>query len=219
VAGNHTYAVDRVSPPYPITVSIHDRGGAAVTAGTQATVFDTAPIVSGIPVKMTKKLLFSAPVAYIVEVPGAATEPASHYTATIDWGDQSAATTGTVEAIPGGAWVVGTHTYSDSGPYTITVTVGDDGGAVVKATTTAFDPPVNPPGPVHRSPVPVGASPSTPVVVPAGPRHHGRQPTHHQGHPGRFAQAADHPKRPAQEAGSIEMLRAVRILMHGTSRY
>jgi streptogramin lyase/PKD repeat protein len=204
VTGNHTYAVDRALP-YPITVSIHDSGGAAVMSGTQATVFDTAPIVSGIPVKMTKKLLFSAPVAYIVEVPGAATEPASHYTATIDWGDQSAATTGTVEAIPGGAWVVGTHTYDQSGPYNVQVTVTDDGGAVVTATTTAFDPPANPPGPVHRSPVPVGASPSTPVIVPVGPRQHGRKSSHHQGHPRRVAPAASHTHRQAAVAQAIGM--------------
>jgi streptogramin lyase len=216
VAGNHTYAIDRATP-YPITVSIHDRGGAAVTSGTQATVFDTPPIVSGIPVKMTKKLLFSAPVAYIVEVPGAAPEPAGHYTATIDWGDQTATTVGTVEAIPGGAWVVGTHTYDGAGPFTITVTVRDDGGAVVPATTTAYDPPANPPGPVHSSPGPVGAPHLTPVVVPLGPRQHGRQRAHHQGHPARVAEATSHTHRRVPVAQAIGILHSRRIAMPSSS--
>jgi PKD repeat protein len=215
VAGNHTYAIDRATP-YPISVSIHDRGGAAVTSGTQATVFDTPPIVSGIPVKMSKRQLFAAPVAYIVEVPGAAREPAGNYTATIYWGDTTEATTGTVEAIPGGAWVVGTHTYDGSGPYMITVTVRDDGGAVVPAITTAYDPPANPPGPVHSSPGPVKGPSATLVIVPVGPRQHGRQPSHHQGHPGRVAPAASHTHRQAAVAQAIGMLHPRRTGMRNS---
>jgi hypothetical protein len=53
-------------------------------------------------------------------------------------------TIGTIEAFAGGAWVVGSHTYAGAGPYTVTVTVKDDGGATVLATTTAFDPPAGP---------------------------------------------------------------------------
>ncbi len=151
VRGSHTYAA---AGPYTITVSVRDRDGATLVATSQASVADVAPLVSGIPVPMTKGIFFALPVAYIVEVTGAAPEPAGHYTATITWGDGTTATAGTIEAIPGGAWVVGSHTYAGAGPYTITVTVHDNDGFTVSATTTAFDPP--------------GAN------VPAGPRHHGR---------------------------------------------
>jgi hypothetical protein len=166
-----TNAVDRTTA-YPITVAIRDRGGTALVASSQATASDAAPLVTGIPVRMTKGLFFAAPVAYIVEIPGAAAEPTSHYTATINWGDGTAATVGTIAAVPGGAWVVGSHTYAGTGPYTITVTVHDDGGAVVATTTSAYDPP-------------------------AGPRHHGRRRVHHHGHHGQITHAArmDRPRR------------------------
>jgi hypothetical protein len=205
VAGNHTYAVDRASP-HPITVSIRDRGGAAVTALSQAAVSDTAPLVSGIPVEFTKNRIFSAPVAAITEVTGAAPEPTSHYTATINWGDNTPVTAGTIEAIPGGAWVVGTHMYVGSGPYTITVTVHDDGRAVVTATATAFDPPA-------RTNGPMAGAPRTLVSVPAGPRHHWRKRAHHQGHQGRVAQADDHARPHARAAQATRMPRPRRIGM------
>jgi hypothetical protein len=212
VAGNHTYAVDRASP-YPITVTVRDRGGAAVTAGSQATVSDTAPLVSGIPVKFTKTEIFTAPVADITEVTGAAPEPISHYTATISWGDGTPATAGTIEAIPGGAWVVGTHTYAGNGPYTVTVTVHDDGGAVVAATTTAYDPPANLRDPAAGAHGLVGASASTPVSVPAGPQHHWRQRAHHHGRPGRVGQSDNHAHPRARVAQAIGMPRPRRIGM------
>ena len=68
IKGSHTYAVDRATA-YPITVAIRDRGGSTLTATSQATIADAAPLASGIPVRMTKALFFAAPVAYIVEVP------------------------------------------------------------------------------------------------------------------------------------------------------
>jgi hypothetical protein len=190
VAGNHTYAVDR-AVPYPITVTIRDRGGAEVTTVSQATVADVAPLVSGIPVKMTKHLLFSAPIAYITEVPGAAPEPVGHYTATIDWGDHTSPTAGMVEAVPGGAWVVGTHPYADVGPFTVTVIVTDDSGATVSTTATSYDPPA---GSSRRA---VGRH-STPVGVPAGPLHHVRPRPHDPAHRGRIERVGDQAHRPAR---------------------
>ncbi len=68
-------------------------------------------------------------------------------------GDGSAATVGTVAAIPGGDWVVGNHTYAKSGPYTIIITV-KEGGFTVVATAESFDPPAVPGGPsrhFHRA--------------------------------------------------------------------
>jgi hypothetical protein len=45
---------------------------------------------------------------------------------------------------------VGSHTYAAAGPFKITVTVHDDSGFTVAATTQAFDPPTTPAGPLHH---------------------------------------------------------------------
>src|SRR5207253_761452 len=70
-------------------------------------------------------------------------EQASSYTATIDWGDDSTSSV-TVTASGGGSeesggsggsggsghfYLTGTHTYQNSGPFTLSVTVKDTGGA------------------------------------------------------------------------------------------
>jgi streptogramin lyase len=191
VAGNHTYAIDRASP-YPVTVTIRDLGGSELTTGSQATVADVAPFVSGIPVKMTKHLIFSAPVAYITEVPGAASEPAAHYyAATISWGDGTGLDTGTIQAIPGGAWVVGSHTYSGPGPYTVTVKVYDDGGAVVGTSAMAYDPPAQSADRSAAGAPITPAAASTTIGIPAGPRHH-RRVGAHSGQRRRDAHADSH---------------------------
>jgi hypothetical protein len=54
---------------------------------------------------------------------GSPTTPGA-YTATVNWGDGTATTTGTVDATSGA--ITGSHTYAKSGTYTVTV-VADDG--------------------------------------------------------------------------------------------
>jgi streptogramin lyase len=148
VTGNHTYTVDRAQP-YNITVRIRDWAGRGLTTGTTAAVADAPPIVSGIPVRMTKGLQFTAPLAFIVEGAGLLPEAASHFTATINWGDGTTST-GIIEAVPGGNWVVGSHKYAGSGPFNIRLTVHDDSGFTVATTAQAFDPPAGPAGPLHH---------------------------------------------------------------------
>ena len=63
---------------------------------------------------------------------------ASDYTASINWGDGSSSTAGTVSAAAGGGFEVkGSHTYAAAGQYTITVTIDDVGGAKATATSSA----------------------------------------------------------------------------------
>jgi hypothetical protein len=81
----------------------------------------------------------------------------------INWGDGSSSA-GVIEAVPGGEWVVGSHTYAGSGPFTITVTVHDDSGFTVTSSAQAFDPPATPAGPLHH-------------------RRHGVAPRHHKSGP------------------------------------
>jgi hypothetical protein len=62
----------------------------------------------------------------------------SEYTASINWGDGTASTTGTVSAAAGGGFEVkGSHTYATAGQYTTTVTINDIGGAKATATSNA----------------------------------------------------------------------------------
>jgi hypothetical protein len=62
----------------------------------------------------------------------------SEYTASINWGDGTASTAGTVSAAAGGGFEVkGSHTYATAGQYTITVTINDVGGAKTTATGSA----------------------------------------------------------------------------------
>src|SRR5262249_34944545 len=123
--------------------------GQGLTTGTAAAVTGAPPIVSGIPVRMTKGLPFTAPLAYIVERAGLPPESPGHFTAAINWGDGTSSV-GLIEAGPGGEWVVGSHAYARSGPFTITVTVRDDSGFTVTTTTQASDPPKVPAGPMHH---------------------------------------------------------------------
>jgi PAS domain S-box-containing protein len=179
VTGDHTYTVDRATP-YAITVAVLDRGGRGLTTGTGVTVTDTPPIASGIPVRMTRGVTFTAPVAYIVEGAGLPPEVPGHFAATIDWGDGSSSA-GIIEAVPGGEWVVGGHTYAGAGPFTITVTIHDDSGFTVATTTQAFDPPAGPAGPLHH-------------------RRHGLARAHHRS--GRAAQDPGRPRRGPEGAGA-----------------
>jgi hypothetical protein len=65
--------------------------------------------------------------------------PASDLVATVDWGDGTAVTTGTVSGSSGSFTVSGTHTYTLAGTDTVTVTLSDDapGTATATATSTA----------------------------------------------------------------------------------
>ncbi len=66
---------------------------------------------------------------------------ASAYTAQINWGDGSQASAGTVVAVSGGPAgtfaVQGSHTYSTTGTYSLTITVSDSGGQQATIASTA----------------------------------------------------------------------------------
>ena len=59
------------------------------------------------------------------------------YSATVNWGDGTAPTTGTITFGNGHYSVAGTHTYADEGVYTITATVQDTLGTTSSNTATA----------------------------------------------------------------------------------
>lgn len=88
--------------------------------------------------------------ATIIEAPGTSTgtvtvatftdpggnELSSSYSASIDWGDGSAPTAGTLSLANGTYQVTGSHTYTAPNSYTITVTVNHEANAPVSTTTS-----------------------------------------------------------------------------------
>jgi hypothetical protein len=60
------------------------------------------------------------------------------YTATINWGDGSTPTSGTIAAAAGGFTVSGKHAYDEEGTYQIQLVIQDQGGSSATATSTAM---------------------------------------------------------------------------------
>ncbi len=144
VSGNHTYHEEGT---FTLTVTITDAGGATTTAAEQVTVGDAALVPANPQPTVTigENNLFSGPVGTFQDL-----NPFSSltdFTATIDWGDGSPNSVGTVQATstPNVYQVVGTHFYANvgntingsPGSFAITTTVRDDGGSVVVLPNTA----------------------------------------------------------------------------------
>ena len=62
---------------------------------------------------------------------------ASDYVVTINWGDGTPSSAGTVTARPGGFVIDGAHTYANVGTYATTISVADSGGSATVAHGTA----------------------------------------------------------------------------------
>jgi hypothetical protein len=138
LSGTHTYAEEGTYSGQ-ITYAFCD-GGATQTVPFQVKVRD-APLTASAPaITATAGAPFSGQVLTFTDAdPGGVV---SDYTATIDWGDGSSSSSGTVSAGSGGGFVItGTHTYMIGGPFQATVTVTDAGGAATTATVTVNTPP------------------------------------------------------------------------------
>jgi hypothetical protein len=127
----HSYATDGT---YTVTFSITETGDDhdSATATAVATVGEAGrgifPAAS--PISATEGAVVSGTIATFID--GGATDPATNFTATIDWGDGTT-TAGIVSAGSGlGAYVVsGTHTYTDelSGNFNVSFSEPEGGGA------------------------------------------------------------------------------------------
>jgi hypothetical protein len=100
--------------------------------------FELAPSTfqaAGVPVSATAGAQFNGTVATFTEaLPDTV---ASDYAATINWGDGTSTTAGTVSASGGGFAVSGSHTYASGGTYATSVKITDVQGASATATSTA----------------------------------------------------------------------------------
>jgi hypothetical protein len=135
---DHTYASTGV---YTVTITITDaaRSADTTTVTSTATISKGQLAVQAQPVSATAGSSFSGEVASFTNTDQSTS--ASSYTATINWGDGSGTSAGTVLAggTPGAFTVTGEHTYASPGSYPITVTVtgGDDSSTTASGQSTA----------------------------------------------------------------------------------
>ena len=153
IFGSHTYTEEG---SHKITVTATDDGGSTSIAHSEADVADallTAPAQTAI--STTESPIFPVPVFGAPIFTGAVgvfddanpVGTVDDFRATIDWGDGTPQSAGTVMSLPGGVGtsfvVVGSHTYGDSGvnggagTFPITVYVNDVGGSKVTIHNTA----------------------------------------------------------------------------------
>jgi len=100
-------------------------GSPAPTYNAAFSLDGTAPVdlvVTPAAVAAAEDAAYSGPVATFTD--SDATQPASNFTATIDWGDGTSSV-GTVTGASGSFTVAGTHTYADAGSFAVTTSVTD----------------------------------------------------------------------------------------------
>jgi hypothetical protein len=150
IDASHTYAEEG---EHAVIIDVTDADGATTFIASTAIIAD-APLTplgaqppvtqvqpTSFPVPQFGTPAFGGPVAIFIDAARAYGSDAD-FTATIDWGDGTAPSAGTVEAgpvgYPAGAYVVsGTHTYAQAGTYPIQVFVVDTGGSRLTVDNTA----------------------------------------------------------------------------------
>lgn len=98
-------------------------------------VYINSPSALGLAVSTTQGVSVTAPVATFIDFD--ATKTAASFTATINWGDGTATSAGTITTGVGGFNVTGTHTYVAPGTFTITTQIADSSGNFESTTSTA----------------------------------------------------------------------------------
>lgn len=116
VSGNNTY---QAPGSYGVTVTITSPQAATPAVATSAAQVTGGIIASPASVSHVEKESFTAVLATFV-----GTGPASSYTATIAWGDNTTSA-GRIVATSTGYQVVGTHRYATQGAYTAKVTISN----------------------------------------------------------------------------------------------
>jgi hypothetical protein len=126
VSGKHTYSEER-SYAVNVTITDVDTASNSAIANSTANVRDAA-LASSCATPGVSPMSFSGVVANLTDANSRATT-ADFTTVTITWGDGSSSA-GTVNGPTGGPFTVsGSHTYSSTGPESISVRVTDDGGS------------------------------------------------------------------------------------------
>jgi uncharacterized protein (TIGR03118 family) len=131
VLGSHTYAA---AGDYTLSVSITDSDGTQATAASMASVASASLAARGVPVESPALAVNGAVAAVFHDTGGP--DLLTNYSATIDWGDGSSASAASVVGLLGYNAVVGSHTYSSSGDYKLTITITDSDGVNATVTST-----------------------------------------------------------------------------------
>ena len=119
VSGHHKYAEEG---RYGITVTIHHEETSDVVVSSNAAVSEVAVIAQGgQTVFGVEGGRFDGQLLATFTDPGGAEDP-SHYSATIDWGDQSQST-GEITFSNGVFSIQGGHTYAEQGNYAVKITI------------------------------------------------------------------------------------------------
>jgi hypothetical protein len=134
VTGTHTYA-DEGSLSVLVTLTQTIGGNASATANSTANISEHDTLTAN-PVTFTpvENQSFTGTVATFTDTDTANT--AGDFTATINWGDGSS-DNGTVTNSKGTYTVTGTHTYTDDGAFSATVTLTDDGTGTAAGTANS----------------------------------------------------------------------------------
>jgi len=142
VSGSHTYGEEG---NYTITVTVSHESTTAQTVTDTATISDPPVSASGVPLNAGVNSSTTATVATFTDPAGAepnASDPtptsiSGHYSATINWGDGTPTSTGTITLNNGVFTVTGTHTYATVNTFTITTTINHEGATPQTVTSTA----------------------------------------------------------------------------------
>jgi hypothetical protein len=131
VSGNHIYAE---GGNWPLKVTVHDSSDASDTAAMGTATVADAPLTATGPsaLVLAKGGALPATLAHFTDADTGSTPPASHYTATVSWGDGSASTPATILGLGGEQGYEVTalpHVYTQEGSFTLTVAIEDIGGA------------------------------------------------------------------------------------------
>jgi virginiamycin B lyase len=125
VSGAHTYAEEGALTP--IVVTIADDEGDMTAASSTADVAQAPLLASGVPVSATEGVVVRAGTLVATFIDTAGAHPLGDYSATINWGDGTAAD-GAVIRLSGGDFQVVSavpHAYKVAGTFTVLVTIED----------------------------------------------------------------------------------------------
>ena len=133
VIASHTY---RRANTYTVSIDVEDLAGNLVTVLTTAVIAEPPVSAAGVNIAPTE---YVALVSQAVATTDGPSDMLSAASATINWGDGTAATAGVISynAAADDYSVLGNHTYTREGTYTVTTTVHYPGKADTVVTSTA----------------------------------------------------------------------------------
>jgi len=134
ISGSHTYSRQGTFTTKTTIYDVDNASNVKTVNGT-ATVADAPISASGSAVAATEGQAFTGTVATFTDPDTSAS--GGEYTAVIDWGDGTPASSGNVSGSGGSFTVSGSHVYADEGTDTVKVTITDADNASSTATASA----------------------------------------------------------------------------------